>query len=123
MNWSAAHLVVRRSAYERKERQIRITAMAPSGFAMTRSQAMIGFRASACGRSWPRRTARGSRIPGTGIWRAELLIWIYCNPLKSHKTATKLFGTARHWNRISVERLGKSGEGGGAGRSYLVSFP
>jgi hypothetical protein len=32
------------------------------------------------------------------IWRTTLWIWIYCNPLKSHKTAKTFLGKAWHWN-------------------------
>jgi hypothetical protein len=35
-----------------------------------------------------------------------LLIWIYCKPLKSHKTAKTFFGKAWHWNHTSLEILG-----------------
>jgi|ERR1700677_779902 hypothetical protein len=57
--------------------------------------------------------------PGRGngdwehFWRTKnlevtLLIWIYCKPLKSHKTAKAFFGNPWHWNRISLESLAKN---------------
>ena len=33
---------------------------------------------------------------------------MYCNLLKSHKTAKTFLGKAWHWNRIFLEILGKS---------------
>src|ERR1700677_2046064 len=62
----------------------------------------------------------GARIPRAKIWKvakATLPIWIYCNPLKSPKTAKTFFGKAWRWNRIYLEMLGKSLEGDGPGRS------
>jgi hypothetical protein len=40
----------------------------------------------------PKAGARSLAGPARGakIWRSQLLIWIYCNPLKSHKTAKTL---------------------------------
>jgi hypothetical protein len=46
------------------------------------------------------------RLTGEKQLGSYLWIWIYCNPLKSHKTAKTFFGKAWHWNRISLEKLG-----------------
>src|SRR5277367_5483874 len=61
------------------------------------------------------------------LWREKfgqpsLLIWIYCNPLKSHKTAKAFFGKAWHrttllwkswqiaWSGVPVVAAGSAGE-------------
>ena len=35
-----------------------------------------------------------------------LLVWIYCNLLKSHKTTKTFFGNPWRWNDTSLEKLG-----------------
>jgi hypothetical protein len=46
------------------------------------------------------------------ILRTELFVWIYCNPLKFHKTAKTFFGKAWHWNHRYLEIFAKYLEAG-----------
>ena len=57
--------------------------------------------------SAPRRENRGRRKPQK-IWKPSLLVCIYCNPLKSHKTTNTFFGKAWHWNHRNLEKLAGS---------------
>ena len=69
----------------------------------------------------PGRAGSLSPLTAQKIWRTTLWIWIYCNPLKTHKTTKTFLGKAWHWNRISLEKLAKSLEARDrAGRSYRL---
>jgi len=37
--------------------------------------------------------------------KTNLEIWIYCKPLKSHKTAKTFLGNPWHWNHRNLEML------------------
>jgi len=50
-----------------------------------------------------------------------LWVCIYCNPLKSHKTAKTMFGKAWHWNRRSLEILAKVWRGKNAPKRRIRS--
>jgi hypothetical protein len=48
----------------------------------------------------PGRAGSSSPLSAPKTWRTTLWIWIYCNPLKSHKTAKTFFGKA--WQKIAL---------------------
>jgi len=41
------------------------------------------------------------------VFGTTLLVWIYCKPLKFHKTTKTFLGKTWHWNHINLEMLGK----------------
>jgi hypothetical protein len=44
-----------------------------------------------------------SPVRRTKIWRVDFPVWIYCNPLKSHKAAKGIFGKTWHWTHRNLE--------------------
>jgi hypothetical protein len=47
-----------------------------------------------------------SRLGAKDLEKGHFLIWIYCKPLKSRKTAKTFLGEAWHWNHGNLEILG-----------------
>jgi hypothetical protein len=64
------------------------------------------------GRTPDRRTEPCGSCDAAKNLEPDFSIWIYCNPLKSPKTANTFLGKAWHWNHTSLEMFAKNLEAG-----------